>query len=143
MSTDCQARAQRVQKLAADKSIAGQLPYPMGYTHRETVRSIAQRLAWDAHAASEYLRPILSDATDVAAVRPDLAHDVWHHAAGAAIVGGYCCGTPAAHRDALVALAERMVSDNVGPVDCLSGEHSSHATGTDGDVCAAAHLAAV
>jgi hypothetical protein len=72
---------------------------------RHDPQVIAYRVGWDAHAAGEYPLPVLADAAAVAAVYPELADRAWHHAAGATILGAYCCGTPASHRDALVTMA--------------------------------------
>lgn len=109
MNATCLARSQQVRHYAARQGIGGQSPYPASYTEQEVRESIARRLAWDSFAAGEYARPVLSDATDVAAICPDLTDEVWHHAAGAVIAGGYCCGTPASHRDALVSIAAELI----------------------------------
>jgi hypothetical protein len=70
--------------------------------------AIIWRLSWDAPAAGEYPRPMLATAAAAAARWPDLALDIWHHAAGATILGQYCCGTPASHRDALADIARSL-----------------------------------
>lgn len=100
MPPACVARGDYARSLAARHGINAD-PVPVA-------SRVAFRLRWDAPAASEYAKPVLADAADVTRLRPDLAAEVWHHAAGAIIVGTYCCGTPAAHRDALVALAARV-----------------------------------
>lgn len=67
---------------------------------------LARRISWDAHAAGDYPRPMLSDALDLSAAWPLLAEAMWHLVAGATILGPGCdCQPPAAHRDALVNLA--------------------------------------
>jgi hypothetical protein len=76
--------------------------------------AIVYRLGWDAHAAGEYPRPVLEDAASVARWQNQLSDTVWHHAAGATILGGYCCGTPASHRDALVNLARVLRANQMG-----------------------------
>lgn len=76
--------------------------------HTSDIGVIAWRLAWDAPAAGEYPRPMLQDAADLAELRPDLAADVWHHVAGATILGPLCCHHPAGHRDALTAIAREI-----------------------------------
>lgn len=106
----CQVRAATVRAMAQDApDVRGQVAYyPVDYDVQAITSSVASRLAWDAYAACEYARPVLSDALDVETLRPDLADDVWHDAAGATILGTVCCASPAEHRDRLVALAERL-----------------------------------
>lgn len=95
----CMARGEQVARYAARVGIVGrEVPFT----------ALVWRLAWDAPAAGEYPRPMMQDAADLAHVRPDLAARVWHHAAGATILGAYCCGAPAHHRDALTDLAREL-----------------------------------
>ena len=95
----CKDRADYVRTFAEQRGLTGEF---------RTFEALAYRLAWDAPAASEFIRPVLADAADVEHARPDLADAVWHHAAGATILGTSCCGTPADHRDALVAMAATL-----------------------------------
>lgn len=96
----CDARATAVREYATR---AGCVPESVLVGSR-----IASRMVWDAPAAAEYPRAMLSDAADAAALWPDLAAAVWHHAAGATILGTYCCGTPGSHRDALADIAREI-----------------------------------
>lgn len=99
MAPLCLGRAALVRDHAAACGIVGMdVPFT----------ALVWRLAWDAPAAGEFTRPMLQDAADLAHVRPDLAARVWHHAAGATILGAYCCGHPAHHRDALTDLAREL-----------------------------------
>lgn len=99
MPDRCQRRADIVRQYADDISAGGQL------NGRDDV-ILARRIAWDAHAAVDYPRPMLADAVDLAASWPTLSSVVWHLVAGATILGPGCdCQSPAAHRDALVELA--------------------------------------
>lgn len=98
----CAERAETVRVYARDTA-RGQGTRDLG--------TLTLRILWDAPAASEYPRPALSDAADLAAVRPDLAGTGWHHTAGATILGPGCdCNTPAGHRDALQALARTLTA---------------------------------
>lgn len=80
------------------------------YAAAASLESIAHRIAWDAPAAGEYPRPMLTSAAALAWRRPEMTAQVWHHAAGATILGDYCCGTPASHRDALVQMARELIA---------------------------------
>jgi hypothetical protein len=103
---ECKARADRAREGANNAGITGQMPYPPTYSAEEIRRSIAQRMTWDAYAAAEYPRPILADAMDAAALRPELADEIWHQTAGATILFSGCdCASPAVHRDNLTLLA--------------------------------------
>ena len=96
----CSARADRLRDHAAANGMHGD--------PGRDLTVLAYRLGWDAHAAGEYPRPCLEDAADTAAVLPYLGQTVWHHTAGATILAGQCCGTPASHRDALVELGKLL-----------------------------------
>lgn len=100
MADACARRADIVRAHAERLEVRGQSTTDLDI--------IAHRIAWDAHAAGEYPRPMLSDAVDLQRVRPELAQVMWHHVAGATILGPGCCGTPASHRDALVELARAL-----------------------------------
>ena len=70
---------------------------------------VAGRMIWDAPAAAEYPRAMLADAADAAELRPDLAGDIWHAAAGAIITAPGCdCDTPAGFRDTFAAIARTI-----------------------------------
>lgn len=89
---------------------AGSAPAP---DHATQLELCAHRLIWDAPAAGEYPRPLLEDSARVAMLWPELAAVVWHHAAGATILGGSCeCvaspSHPAGHRDALISLGRAL-----------------------------------
>lgn len=101
----CRARATYVRDLAARHGI-GPSPSPRP-------AAVAYCLAWDAPAGSEYPRPLLTDAATVALLWPELSDTVWHHAAGAVILGTHCCNHPAYHRDALVRLAQLLTGRTV------------------------------
>lgn len=95
----CMARADYTRRLAECN----------GVTAQDTpLSALVWRLAWDAPAAGDIPRPMLQDAADTARAFPALSVRVWHHVAGATILGTYCCGTPAAHRDALITLAREL-----------------------------------
>lgn len=96
----CATRARIVRDYATRAGIGGQ--------GRMTPDVLAYRIAWDAPAAGDYPRPMLSDAVDCELIAPELAGRVWHHVAGATILGPLCCGTPASHRDALAAIAREI-----------------------------------
>jgi hypothetical protein len=105
MPAACHTRADTIRGWFADRCGTDALALT---TRDGDLSVLAYRIGWDAPAAGEYPRPMLADAYALAAVRPDLSDRVWHHVAGATILGGYCCGTPASHRDALVALAREL-----------------------------------
>ena len=98
LAPKCAANAARVAEYAAAYGITA-VPGPVPSI-------VAYRLAWDAPAAGEFIRPMLADGADAAVLWPPLAETIWHHIAGATILHGGChCLTPAGHRDALIALA--------------------------------------
>lgn len=77
--------------------------------HYPLASLVARRMVWDAPAASEFPRSILADAADAADLRPDLAGDIWHAAAGAIITPLGCdCDTPAGHRDTFAAIGRTI-----------------------------------
>lgn len=69
---------------------------------------VLSRIVWDAPAAGEFPKAMLADALDAAALWPEHAEAIWHHAAGVTILGPGCCSTPAAHGEALAALARSL-----------------------------------
>ena len=70
---------------------------------------VAGRMIWDAPAAAEYPRAVMADAADACELRPDLARDIWHAAAGAIITAPGCdCDTPAGHRETFQAIARTI-----------------------------------
>lgn len=81
---------------------------PTNYTGPQWMRLLAKRLKWDAVAAHERSDPILQDAWEIEQVAPELGPDAWHLAAGAACL--CACMSPAAHRDGLEQLAERLLA---------------------------------
>lgn len=105
MPDACQRRADVVRSHAEAIGVVGQ-------SNGRTLDILARRIAWDSHAAGEYPRPMMSDATDLAAAYPAMSSVVWHLVAGATILGPGCdCQTPAAHRDELVNLACIIAAD--------------------------------
>jgi hypothetical protein len=96
---ECEARADLVRELA--QSLAPHASIP-------SLDVLAWRLSWDAPAAGEYPRAMLADGRAVDALAPDLSARAWHAIAGATILGRYCCGTPASHRDALGDIAREV-----------------------------------
>lgn len=106
---ECLARAEQARTIAERLNLRGQLPYPDGYSPEEVRKSVSSRLVWSVYAAGEFLRPFLSDVIDAAALRPELADEIWHQAAGAAIVGTGCgCTSPAEHRANVIVLASLL-----------------------------------
>lgn len=105
LSPACGDRAQVARDLATRAGIAGQLsPELEGAPGR-----LAWRLIWDGPAAGEYPRPMLADGVDCERIAPEYAARVWHHIAGAVIIGQLCCPLPpAGHRDALADIAREI-----------------------------------
>lgn len=101
----CVARADLVRTRWESSAPDHQRAYS---TMQQSIEWLADRLGWNAPAAGEYPGPTLTDAATLANLRPAYADQVWHHAAGATILGGYCCGTPADHRDALIQIAREL-----------------------------------
>lgn len=102
MPPRCVARADALRDYAARMGIA---PAPILLPE-----TIAYRMVWDAPAASEFPRPILADAADCAAYRPELSGAVWHAAAGAIITAPGCdCDTPAGFRDTFAAIGRTLL----------------------------------
>ena len=102
----CHTRGEQLRRHAESAGVTG---------NSSDADIIARRMVWDAPAAAEYPRPIMSDATDAAALRPDLAGDIWHAAAGAIITAPGCdCDTPAGHRDTFAAIG-RTIRDTYTP----------------------------
>ena len=109
MNAKCAARA----AWAAARSVEiGQVPSDLRNNYGEEARRVAGvNLAWCAYAAGEYPRPMFQAAANAALLAPELAEDIWHRSAGAAIVGPMCdCATPAGHRDILAGLLPTEVS---------------------------------
>lgn len=107
---ECMTRADQARRLAELLHLRGQLPYPDGYSADEVRQSVSSRVRWSVYAATEYVRPFLSDVIDMATIMPELADEIWHQAAGAAIVGTGCgCTSPAEHRENLTVLASLLV----------------------------------
>ena len=109
MNAKCAFRAD----WASAKSVEiGQVPSDLRNNYGEEARRVAGvNLAWCAYAAGEYPRPMFQAAANAALLAPDLAKEIWHHAAGAAVIGPWCeCATPAGHRDALAVLLSAQVS---------------------------------
>lgn len=103
----CASMAARAAKLAAD--VQEPTVWPATYTPDLQRSAVAHRLAWDAPAAGEFVRPMLHDGLDVALVAPDLAEQTWHHIAGAIIMPSNCgCMPPARHSDELVTIAREI-----------------------------------
>ena len=109
MNTKCAARA----AWAAARSVEiGQVPYDLRTHYGDDARRIAgSNLAWCSYAAFEFARPMMQAASNAALLVPELAEEIWHRSAGAAIVGPMCdCATPAGHRNILAGLLPTMVS---------------------------------
>lgn len=104
MPLPCAVRAERLRLYAAKNQYDGR---------RRDDSILARMLSWDSWAAHEFPRVAIADAADVALSHPELSDRVWHHTAGATILAGYCCGTPAGHRDALIALAYELTGEDV------------------------------
>lgn len=97
----CTARGDALRAYAARMGILAS-PAPVASV-------VAGRMIWDAPAAAEYPRAILADAVDACELRPDLAGDIWHAAAGAIITPDGCdCDTPAGHRETFAAIARTI-----------------------------------
>lgn len=123
MPDRCQARADEVRQAAERAGIVGQSTDAL---------IIARRIAWDAHAASEYPRPMMSDAIDLCALYPASTSVIWHLVAGATILGAGCdCQPPAHHRDELVKLAVIIAGDGLRRVAAES-ERVPVPVGADG-----------
>lgn len=104
MADRCAARATAVREYAESIGVNGQPGCDL--------LTVARRLAWDAYAAGEYPRPLLSDAVDLVNVYGVMSAVVWHLVAGATILGPGCdCQPPGAHRDALVQLSTIVAGD--------------------------------
>jgi hypothetical protein len=109
----CARRADVVRGYAERLEVTGQRTTDLG--------TIGRRIGWDAHAAAEFPRAMMADCVDLAAVRPDLAAYVWHHGAGAMILGPGCdCDTPAGHRDQLVILGRALRTVHAGLVELVT-----------------------
>ena len=109
MNAKCAARA----AWAAARSVEiGQVPSDLrAYWGEQAPRVARNNLAWCSYAAFEYPRPMFQAAANAALIVPEMAEEIWHRSAGAAIVGPACdCATPAGHRDALAGLLPTEVS---------------------------------
>lgn len=123
MPDKCQARADMVRESAERAGIVGQSTDAL---------IVARRIAWDAHAASEYPRPMMSDAIDLCALYPAMSSVIWHLVAGATILGAGCdCQPPAHHRDDLVNLAVIIAGDGLRSV-AADAERVPVPVGADG-----------
>jgi hypothetical protein len=105
LAPECARRAEIVRAYAV---ALGESPAGLRLGGAVDRSALAWRLGWDAHAAGEIPRPALADGLGVEELAPELAERAWHAIAGATILGGYCCGTPASHRDDMAELGREI-----------------------------------